>query len=350
MDNVETQATLRDTLESSFDTVTATTEAIPIVETLQVDNQEEKEQRARDEAGRFAKQGVVNASIPDPNAPKPAETPEIAVAPSVPRPSSWKKDFDPHWDKFDPEVKNYILQREREYANGVSTYKSEAENARQLNEAIAPFMPDLQRNGIAPDKFIQNLGYAHQRLAMGSPQEKVQMGVKLIQDYGIDPQALFQVLSGQQPQYQPQQYQQPQQQPVDIAKIVEQKLTEKEVTNEYQRFIAEAPEKYPHFEEVKGTMAGLLQAELAQDYESAYKTALRLPKHAAIFDAIQQQEREKTEASLKAKAQAAVGSARAKAVSVKSSTPSGQMSPVNGSKGLRESLSEAFDAYGESRV
>jgi len=345
MDNDASQDTLRDTLESSFDSVTTTTEAPTVVETLKVDSQEE--QRARDEAGRFAKQGVVNASIPDPNAPKAAETPEIAVAPSVPRPSSWKKDFDPHWDKFDPEVKNYILQREREYANGVSTYKSEAENARQLNEAIAPFMPDLQRNGIAPDKFIQNLGYAHQRLAMGSPQEKVQMGVKLIQDYGIDPQALFQVLSGQQPQYQPQQYQQPQ--PVDIAKIVEQKLTEKEVTNEYQRFVAEAPEKYPHFEEVKATMAGLLQAELAQDYKSAYEAALRLPKHAAIFDAIQQQEREKTEASLKAKAQASVGSARAKAVSVKSSTPSGAITQVNGSKGLRESLSEAFDTY-DSRV
>lgn len=322
------QATLRDTLEASFDAVAE-----------QPDTAEEKEQRARDEAGRFAKAEEAKiAAPPASSSPAPAVPPAPEVAAPKPRPSSWKKDFDPHWEKFDPTVQDYILQREREYANGVSTYKSEAENARQLNEAIAPFLPNLQKHGMEPTQWIKALGTAHEALALGSPQQKVQTFATLLNQYGVDPQHLFQMLSGQQPQFQ-----QPQNiPPPDIERIVEEKLTQKEVNQEYQRFIAEAKEKYPHFEAVKETMAGLLQAELAQDYKSAYEAALRHPRHADIFEAIQKQEREQMEAQAKAEAAAKVSSARGRAVSVKSSTPSGTTT-TSANKSLRESLMDSFD-------
>ena len=109
---------------------------------------------------------------------------------------------------------------------------------------------------------------AHERLALGSPQDKVATAVQLLRDYQIDPNALFNAIQNpqsiQQPAYRP-----PPQPQVDIDKLVEQKFVEREIKSEYERFVADAPTKYPYYESVKETMAGLLQAGLAQDYKSA---------------------------------------------------------------------------------
>lgn len=360
MENAQTESTLREDLLSSFESVETGTTAVdaPVIEVApasvptDTETATEQAQRLRDEAGRFAKSDKP-AAAPVVAKPAPVVAPvdaETAVI-KKPRPSSWKKDFDPHWDAFAPEVQDYIQQRESEYARGVSTYKLEAESARAINEAMAPFLPTLQKHNVEPTQWIRNLGAAHDRLALGTPQEKVMMGAKLIQDYGIDPQQLFQVLSGQTPYQQPQmpQQQQPAQQPVDINAVVEQKLLEREINSEYQRFVTEAPEKYPHYEKVKDTMAGLLQAELAQDYASAYEAALRHPRHADLYEQAQLQ-RTQAEAAAKAvQAQGVATRARSQAVSVKSSTPSGTMAQQpKGTTSLRDDLATAFDAVTSS--
>lgn len=340
---VEQQTTLRDDLAASFDLVDAgqTAPDAPVLDTTApTETAEAKEQRLRDEQGRFAK-GEQKQEV------KPAA--EAPVVPKKPRPSSWKKDFDPHWEAFAPEVQDYIHQRESEFAKGVSTYKQEAEHARALNEAIAPFLPVIQQHNAEPTQLIRNLLSAHQNLALGNPQDKVMMGAKLIRDYGIDPQQLFQVLSGQ-VQYQQPQVQQPAPQMPDFDSIVERKLMEKEISSEYQRFVAEAPEKYPHYEAVKETMAGLLQAELAQDYKSAYEAALRHPRHADIFEQVQKQQMLEKQEAEKAQRQAVVNRARSQTVSTKSSTPSGQMGAAKGNHSLRDDLMASFDAVTSSRV
>lgn len=356
MENVESQDTLRDTLNASFDAVT---EAATPVEKTGEKHDEEAAQRARDEAGRFAKQEPATQSAVEPKAAPQADikagvAPATSQAPAVAapvRPSSWKKDYWADYDKIaaeNPKLADYLNQREREFATGVSTYKAEAENARQLNEAIAPYAPLLQQHGVQAPALIGNLLEAHRQLALGSPMEKLQKFATLMNQYGVDPQNLFQVLSGQQPNL-PQQTA-PMIQPPDIEKIVEAKLTQKEINNEYQRFLSEAPEKYPHFEAVKETMAGLLQAELAQDYASAYEAAIRHPRHADIFDAMQTAQREQAAAAEREKAQMAVKSARSKTISMPSSTPSAPVAKVNGKQGLRDQLSEAFDSITTSRV
>ena len=372
MENAEPAATLRDTVSAAFDAVESAPPSqvgaeAPSPSQLGSETQEQKDQRARDEAGRFTK---AEAAKPDadkvaaPQVPKPANAtlssgaaappaPAVAAPTEPPRPQSWKKDYDAHWATLDPALKAYIHQREREYQGGVSTYKAEAENARALNEALAPYAPLMQQHGIEAPALVRNLVAAHERLALGSQQDKVQMGVKLIQDYGIDPQALFQVLSGQQPVYQQAQQQpvyRPQIQEPDIDKLLDAKLMQKEIQNEYQRFLSEAPEKYPHHETVKDTMAGLLQSGLAQDYVSAYEAALRLPKHADIWNAMQEQQRAQAEAAAREKTQATVNGARAKAVSARPATPSGSVSTAKANTSLRDSLSEAFDTVTSSRV
>ena len=346
MENAEAPDTLRDTITAAVEAVE--TPAVPVVA---AETDAAKDQRARDDAGRFAK------DTPAPKAATQAtpSTGEIPANQSEPvvaaptRPSSWKKDYWGDYDKIaaeNPRLADYLSQREREFATGVSTYKAEAENARQLNDAIAPFLPNLQKHGLETTQWIRALGTAHEQLALGSPQQKVQTFATLLNQYGVDPQHLFQALSGQQPNIP----QQPAYQPPDIERIVEQKLTQKEVNNEYQRFISEAPEKYPHFEAVKETMAGLLQAELAQDYASAYDAAIRHPRHAAIFEAVQTADREKNAAAEREKSQAAVRSAKARTVSTPSATPSGAVGKPNGRIGLRDGINEAFDAHMSSRV
>lgn len=345
MDNVEAPDTLRDTLSDAFDAAIAAPEVAPAA--APAESAASTEQKARDDVGRF----TAKEPTPSPEAKSEVKAAEIPVpAPTTkPRPSSWKKDFDPHWSTMAPDVQDYILQREREYANGVSTYKQEADNARQLNEVIAPYLGVMQQNNIQPTQLIGSLLNAHQTLALGSLQDKTQAFARLMTQYGVDPQHLFQTLSGQQPQYPQQpQYQAPQ--PQDIEKIVESKLVQKEINNEYQKFVADAPTKYPHFEAVKETMAGLLQAELAQDYASAYEAALRHPRHADIFEAMQEQQRAQKEAESKEKTRAVVNGARAKAVSVKSSTHTGQQSNSSGKPSLRGALEEAFDAHASGRV
>ncbi len=352
--DIEQPESLRDTISASLDQVESGTPAP--VETPIEETQEQKAgrtaNRLRDEAGRLlpGTKEVAAPATPSNQVATGTEPPLVAPVAATPinRPQSWKKEY---WEKFDkiatedPQLADYLHQREREFASGVSTYKSEAENARHLNEAIAPFLPNLQKHGLEPTQWIRNLGQAHERLALGSPQEKVMMGAKLIMDYGIDPQALFQALSN------PQSIQQPQLNQQDIAtaiqRQVDQVLTSREIQSAYQQFVNAKDDsgnpKYPHVEAVKETMAGLLQAELAQDYPSAYEAALRHPRHNDLFQAMQEQQRQQEETLRLAKNREVVTKARAQAVSVKSSTPSGQV-PVNGTNSLRETLSSAFDA------
>lgn len=348
--------TLRDELSASFDSVMDAEipgpAAAPVVET-----ETQREERVRDEAGRFAKTEA--AKVDQPLTGKPSAQPaapsgqEATAQPAAaqqrpPRPSSWKKDYEAQWEQLDPKLAEYINQREREYASGVSTYKSEAENARSLNEALAPFLPNLQKHNIEPTNWIRNLGMAHERLALGSPNDKVATAVQLLRDYQIDPNALFNAIQNpqsiQQPAYQPPTPQ------VDIDKLVEQKFVEREIKSEYDRFVSEAPTKYPHYESVKETMAGLLQAGLAQDYASAYDAALRHPRHDEIWQAERTQREQADAAAAAEKARGVVNRARSNAVSTRSSTPSANMATSQGNKSLRESLSSAFDEVTTGRV
>ena len=91
------------------------------------------------------------------------------------RPSTWKKEYVSIWDKMekgeqinkDDFVKfaEYANQRESEYKKGVSTYKAEADRAKSYENAIAPYADNLQKRGIQPTQYIENLVRAEQMLS-----------------------------------------------------------------------------------------------------------------------------------------------------------------------------------------
>jgi gas vesicle protein len=239
----------------------------------------------------------------------------------------------------------YANQRESEYKKGVSTYKAEADRARSYEEAIAPFVPELQAQNISPAAWINNLGRAHMVLSKAPYAEKVQMFQRLAQDYGIQlgedgvsvPQtdAYTQQLMNQLNQVN---------QEVYSIKNRFQQEEQSRLMNEIERVRSDV-EKFPHFDVVREEMAQLLELGKAPDLETAYKKAVRMN------DDVWAIEQERLLASAKQSASKAQQVAKAKtvAVSPKSSTPRGTVNTTE-KKDRRSLLAEQINADTGGRV
>lgn len=323
----EAQTTLRDQLTSAI-------EQHEEVQTPQI------ETRPRDESGKFVPKETPELKQDTPASPTPTDNPTPVVKP---RPSSWKKDYEDHWSKLDPTLQDYISQREADYAKGVSTYKQNWDQAAPIYEAIQPFMPVLQQHNVDPKTWISNLGNAHQTLVMGTPEQKLQMFARLANDYGVPLQAL----QGQQydPQFSmmAQELNQLKNQWTQFRSSQEQQ-EQQLIQSEIKNFATDKP----HFEAVRETMAGLLQSGVADSLQNAYDKAIRL--HDDIWKQSQQEAQQAEAAKLAEAQQQKVAQAKAKAVSPRSSSPTGVMSNGNGKKGLRETLAEQLDAAMGGRV
>lgn len=329
----------------------ATQEAAPAPEETKEEKAGRTAGRLRDDKGRLMPGKALREEAPTQPPTQAAQAP-VEAPKQRQRPSSWKKDFWDRWDKVsteDPSFADYLLQREQEFAKGVSTYKAELDHAKPILEALSPFNPILQQHNIHPAQFVTNLGRAHQTLAMGSPEQKIQMFAKLARDYGVPLSAFTANGEVQVPQeiqaLNPvvERIQQLEGRLHGYLSAQEQR-EQQNIQTEIQRF----SEDKPHFEEVKPTMARLLEAGIVADLPSAYEAAVRMPQHAEIFQAMQEQQRLEKEQADKQRAIEAAKSARSKAVSVRGSTPVAPAS--SGKKGLRDVLSEAVESNFGGRV
>jgi hypothetical protein len=351
-------ADLRTALEEAFNDTNNEVKDEPIVESNPVVEEnvaEEVEKADRNEKGQFvAKEEGQPTEIEASDA---VEVEEQEYKPSVARPTTWKKDYLPLWDKMEKgealtveesrKMLEYANQRESEYKKGVSTYKAEADSAKQLREAIDPFMPELQKHGIHPAAWINNLGRAHYILANGSQDQKQQMFQKLAQDYGI----ALNLDSGENTTLQ---YADPQSQALmqqiqalnnQVAQVTNWKQQEESarLNTEIERFKSDV-EKHPHFEAVREQMAQLLENGLAPDLETAYAKAVRLNDE--VWSAEQNRLLEQTkQAAIKAQQ---VAKAKSVAVSPKSVTPSGKV--VSTEKKDRKSIIAEQLGLSDNRV
>lgn len=273
----------------------------------------------------------------------------------VTRPSTWKKEYVQIWDKMEAgqqiskedftKFAEYANQRESEYKKGVSTYKAEADRARGYEEAIAPFIPELQAQNISPAAWINNLGRAHMVLSKAPYSEKVQMFQRLAQDYGIQlgedgisvPQtdAYTQQLMNQLNQVN---------QEVYSIKNRFQQEEQTRLMNEIERVRSDV-EKFPHFDVVREEMAQLLELGKAQDLETAYKKAVRMNDDVWALE----QERLLTSAKQASSKAQQVAKAKTVAVSPKSSTPRGTVATTD-KKDRRALLSEQLGEAMARRV
>jgi hypothetical protein len=273
----------------------------------------------------------------------------------VTRPSTWKKEYVTIWDKMESgeqiskedftKFAEYANQRESEYKKGVSTYKAEADRAKSYENAIAPYAQDLQRRGIQPTQYIENLVRAEQILSNAGYEQKVQVFQKLAQDYGIQLNG-----SGQVTQLDPYT-----QQLMNQLNMVNQEVSSikgRFAQEENQRLMGEIErvrsdvEKFPHFDVVREEMAQLLELGKAQDLETAYKKAVRMNDDVWALE----QDRLLKDAKQSAVKAQQVAKAKAAAVSPKSTTPSGKVSNPEDKKDRRSLIAEGLGEAMSRRV
>jgi len=354
----------REMLEAALDQAEEGTLEAPIEKEIEVnddpiqaENASEEggeENTERDEKGRFkAKESDTESGE--------AEEPElVAEASDVPdeeikRPTTWKKEYVEVWNKMQEgkpldkaefaKFAEYANQREAEYKKGVSAYKAEADNARQLTEAIGQFAPELQAQNIHPVAWINNLGRAHMILSKAPYEQKVQMFHRLAQDYGIQLnsdslQMPEQAYVDPYQQQLMQQLQATQQQVQQLSAIREQE--ENARLNQEINRVSSDRERFPHFEMVREDMAQLLERGLAQDLESAYAKAVRMNDEAYKLE----QDRLLKSVSTQASKAQQVAKAKATAVSPRSATPSGQVKGTDAKDRRSLLLANLADAEG----
>jgi hypothetical protein len=362
----EEQLDRREMLEAALEQAEEGTLEAPIekeIETnddpIQAENASEEgseESNNRDEKGRF-KSKQEEASSQDDT----AEQPELVAEASdtyeeeVKRPTTWKKEYVEVWNKMQEgkpldkaefaKFAEYANQREAEYKKGVSAYKAEADNAKQLTDALGPFIPELQKHGIHPVAWIQNLGNAHYTLANGTYDQKVKMFHRLAEDYGIQLnsdslQMPEQAYVDPYQQQLMQQLQATQQQVQQLSAIREQEENAR-LMSEISR-VSSNKERFPHFEMVREDMAQLLERGLAPNLETAYAKAVRMNDEAYKLE---QEKLLRSAGSQASKAQQ-VAKAKATAVSPKSVTPSGQVSKTDAKDRRSLLMASLADAEG----
>lgn len=332
----------REMLEAAMAEVeTPQDEGLPEEEFLEKENDEEisQEEPLRNEKGQFVAKDETPAEeasleVATENAPEAEQPEEQPTVGDIPKPTTWKKDLLPLWDKIakgeqlTPEESRkhleYLNQRENEFKKGVSVYKAEAERAKMLEEAINPFVPELQAQGIHPAAWINNLGRAHMMLVKGSPEQKREMFQILARDYGVN---LNQINEPVAPvdAYTQQLMQQLYQVNQEVSSIKGRFEMEEQqrLANEIERVRSDR-ERFPHFDMVREEMAQLLELGKAQDLETAYAKAVRLNDEVWA----KEQERLLTDAKKQASRSSQVARAKATAVSPKSVTPNGVQAKV----------------------
>jgi hypothetical protein len=217
---------------------------------------------------------------------------------------------------------------------------------------MAPLMPVLQQYGIPPAQWITNMGQAHHSLVFGTPQQKLQMFSKLAQDYGVPLQALYDPQVQQQFLMQQTLQPQPQAQQPNVDELVERKFVEISAKQDLQQF-QNATDKdgsplYPHYEELRDTMAQLLESGVAKDLPDAYGKAERLDEN--IWEAKQAAKQASAQRATQEAQAKAVAKAKAAAASRPSATPSAEATPQS-AKGIRATLEAAVEAHaGSGRV
>ena len=311
-------------IESVVNTPEPVTEEKPLETTAQ--------ERARDEAGRFA----AKEKAPEPEQP-------VEVKP-IKAPSSWKPAAQEAYLKAErgealtPEevriLTNEANRRESDFHRGVEEFKTHAQKARAYEAVIAPYQQTFQQLGVDAPTAISHLLKADHTLRYSDPATKAQYFQQLAQQYGVN---LEQIQNPQpvdpQTQYLMQQLNELRQTQAQWHNSIQQQ----EQTRANQELEQFSQAGNAHFDAVRGDMADLLETGKATSLQDAYEKAVWM--NPDIRQSLIEQQR--SEAQKKAMSEAQALRAKTAAVSVKGSSPSAGGVQTNGSD-LRSLIASQF--------
>lgn len=330
---------LRSALESAFEEKTDESPQPESVVNMPEPVTEEKplettaQERARDEAGRFA----AKEKAPEPEQP-------VEVKP-IKAPSSWKPAAQEAYLKAErgealtpEEIKiltNEANRRESDFHRGVEEFKTHAQKARAYEAAIAPYQQTFQQLGVDAPTAIGALLKADHTLRYSDPATKAQYFQQLAQQYGV---SLENIVNPPQvspeTQYLMQQLNELRQTQAQWHNSMQQR--EQMMANQELAQFSQAGNA--HLEAVRNDMADLLETGKATSLQDAYEKAVWM--NPDIRQSLIEQQR--SEAQKKAMAEAQNLRAKTAAVSVKGSSPSAGGVQTNGSD-LRSLIASQFN-------
>lgn len=224
------------------------------------------------------------------------------------KPSETEQKYQPKWKKAAlkvleglPEEQQELLRqedkrREEAFHKGIEQYREGNNRAKEYDEAVRPYMSTIQSVGATPTQAIQALLAADHNLRYSQPAQKVGFMLKIMQDYGVNPQDIVSAVGAigqnqtqvdpvvQQLQQQVHQMQASQQQAQHQAQVSMQAKIDAEIA----AFAADPDNE--HFELLRPYMKTLADAQPEANLRDLYDQAMKIhPKTAAIWEAQQQQ-------------------------------------------------------------
>ena len=286
---------------------------------------------AMDDVAASLEKQVEAAPPPPPAAPAPPAPPQLAY------PKTWKPEFAQEWETASENLRREALRREEDFYKGIEQYKQHAEYGQRYNKLLSNYLPVFERHGIQHeqvDQLLGNLMQAQFTLAMGTPEQKLELLRGLVEEYQIDPKTLLPAEGAAQPDPALAAFQQ------KLATI-ESHLTQREQAELAARQEAAAKEvkafadAHEDFNVVGPQVAMLLKSHPKLTLEEAYEQALWL-NPTTREKAIKKQAEAKAEAERK-RAEEAVkasqGSVRTPSRSASVTAPKGTMEDT-----MRETL------------
>ena len=249
--------------------------------------------------------------------------------------SSWKQDAAAELEKLPDHVQKHIIERESQFHKGIEQYREAANFAKTIDKSIAPFKEYLNQLQVTPDVAFSNLLKTEKTLRTGTPQEKIEMFQRLANDYQIDVNSVLNTPYNPQLVAYKQQLEWTKSQ-LDKANDFQQSHEETQIN----AAISDFGQQHEHFEDVRLTMADLLEKGLANDLNDAYAKAVRLDDN--VFTKLQTNSRTNqiNQANQAAKA------ARQSAVQVKGSLTGVKHKAIPANASTEDIVRMSFDQLG----
>lgn len=190
-------------------------------------------------------------------------------------PSSWSPKVREKWNELPEEVRAEIIRREEASVNGVRQLQSEFAPIRQFAESIAPFLQEAAQAGQDPASYVRGVLAAERNLRNPDQNARFEALLGIADSYGIPlRQALNQAAGRELLPTAPAQPQLPQEVMAELKAAREFRESMQHQTIEQQVNAFKAGKEF--YEDVRGTMADLMDAGIATSLDDAYDKACRL--------------------------------------------------------------------------
>lgn len=190
-------------------------------------------------------------------------------------PSSWSPKVREKWNELPEEVRSEIIRREEASVNGVRQLQNEFAPIRQFAESISPFLQEAAQQGQDPSSYVRNVLIAERNLRNPDHNARFEALLGIADSYGIPlRQALNQAAGKELLPVAPTQPQLPPEVMRELQAAREFRESMQSQTIEQQVESFKTGKEF--FNDVRATMADLMDAGIAKSLDDAYDKACKL--------------------------------------------------------------------------